>query len=813
MQQFEKSVFGPLCLSLLLLHSAASAQISFTTSSIARPGEPAPVPAQLVQVSSPSVNDSGQMAYLGDGAVLLQSQGATRTIAAVGDPAPGGGMFIGTRMPSINAQGQVAFVGTVARPGRSGIFLWSEGVIHPLVQVGDSAPGGGQFSSFFEISLKRNGEGVVMPFNAYTSLRQEGLFLFSGNAVQLLARSGDPAPRGGRFVNFYFPVVNGVGQVAFHSFLEPTSLGVFLYQPDGTITEVARAGDPAPEGGRFVFPTAAWPAPQDFTVTGDFASSHNPRWPASPARPRLGPQKGTSREPLTDGAATFNYFGGIASINDSSELAFSASTSMLGRGGIFVFSNGQITRRVRELDPAPGGGLFRSLYFPSLNEAGQIAFQGYASGDSSSGVFLFSPDGSVGRIARQGQPSPEGDTFTYASAPSLNNAGQVAFNGQLLDSLGGVYLSSAGEIARVAGQGDPIDREPRFINSPPQGIDATGTVLFTSTTFPGGTGLFVGAPVIAIARLGDPAPGGGVFNSLESSLATMNASGTVVFAAATTFNNTYGLYSFSNGALSRVAASGDPAPGGGTFSFFSAPAIDDAGDIVLLCNASPPSNSGIYLLSSGEWRNLAAVGGPAPGGGTFSSFAFPTVNNLLQASFLGFVTAPGRTGIFHFMDGIVEAIAQTGDPAPGPGGWTFDFPADARYLYAPSMNAIGEVAFGAPLSRFHDVSGVFKFFKGVLTTVAGPGEPAPGGETFGYADTASLNDAGQVAFYAFTQNTEGIFLLSEGTPSAIALDGDPAPGGGTLSYVDVPRLSLQTQVGFLGVQPDGNGVFLATPTR
>ncbi len=76
MHHLKKSDFGPACLALLLLHSAAFAQISFTTSSIARPGEPAPVPAQLVQVSSPSVNDSGQMAYLGDGAVLLQSQGA-----------------------------------------------------------------------------------------------------------------------------------------------------------------------------------------------------------------------------------------------------------------------------------------------------------------------------------------------------------------------------------------------------------------------------------------------------------------------------------------------------------------------------------------------------------------------------------------------------------------------------------------------------------------------------------------------------------------------------------------------------------------
>src|SRR5260370_25572057 len=105
MYYLNKRVFRPACVALLLLHSAASAQISFTTSLIAHRGDPAPLPPQLVQVSSPSVNDGGQVAFVGDGAVLLQSKGANTIVAAFGAPAPGGGIFIDARMPSVNRQG------------------------------------------------------------------------------------------------------------------------------------------------------------------------------------------------------------------------------------------------------------------------------------------------------------------------------------------------------------------------------------------------------------------------------------------------------------------------------------------------------------------------------------------------------------------------------------------------------------------------------------------------------------------------------------------------------------------------------------
>lgn len=58
---------------LLLFPFELQAQITFNLTSIARLGDRAPVPRELVHVSSPSLNDSGQVAFVGDGAVLLRA--------------------------------------------------------------------------------------------------------------------------------------------------------------------------------------------------------------------------------------------------------------------------------------------------------------------------------------------------------------------------------------------------------------------------------------------------------------------------------------------------------------------------------------------------------------------------------------------------------------------------------------------------------------------------------------------------------------------------------------------------------------------
>ncbi len=765
---------------LSLLPSASRAEISFDLSAIARTGDRAPVPPELRLFGYSSINDSGQVAFEADNAVFLRSNGATTIIAAFGDPAPDGSTFLAARMPSVNAQGQVAFAAEVTSSGREGVFLWSEGSVRPIAQFGDAAPGGGTFSAFFELSLQAAGEAVS--FSGFTSLGQEDLFLSSRGALRLLARGGDPAPGGGTFLSFFYPAINIHEQVVFYSDLSPSGSGIFLAQQDGTIIVVARTGDPAPAGGRFDFSNALSPPIQHLAIAGHRGS--------------------IPRQSLDDGGATFSYFGiPRASINDRGEVAFHAGTTIFGRGGIFVFFEGQIVRRIRERGPD-----FTYVDSPSLNAAGQIAFVGYTSTPTVIGVFLASADGSIIQLMRVLEPSPEGDIFTDASVPSLNAAGQVAFLGQLLNRTGGIYLSSKGNITRVAGHGDPIDRAPQFIDASPEGINRAGEVVFSARMFPGGYALLSGAPSTLIATAGDPAPGGGVFTYVYQP--AVSDSGQTIFRGFTTSSGV-GLYSPIDGVLRRIAGVGDPAPGGGAFTNLSYPSINNNGDVAFLGFNSYPSTPGLFLFSGGQFRRFIAFGDAAPGGGTFAYLDYTSLNDAGQLAFSAVVTAPGRSGIFRASEGSVQTIAQSGDAAPG--GDTFNF-TSLSFRNRPSLNASGQVAFGGQLST--GFRGVFLSTDGVLTSIARPGDQVPGAGAIVYADTASLNDAGQVAFSASTTAAgRAACLLSEGTISKIAGAGDPAPGGGTFAYATVPLLNSQAQVAFGGSVSGGYGAYLATPAR
>src|SRR5216683_7090680 len=190
---------APVSLAMLLVASSAIAEVSFATSSIARVGDTAPGPPQVVQVSSPYVSDGGQVAFVGDGGVFLQSKGTTTVVVGFGDPAPGGGNFITAGSPLVNELGEVAFIGTVGTPGRSGIFLWSDGYLRAIAQTGDPAPGRGVYRDFSELAMKGAGPDATIAFSAVigTPWTEEGLFLFSLGALRRLAAYGDPAPGGG----------------------------------------------------------------------------------------------------------------------------------------------------------------------------------------------------------------------------------------------------------------------------------------------------------------------------------------------------------------------------------------------------------------------------------------------------------------------------------------------------------------------------------------------------------------------------------------------------------------------------------------
>jgi hypothetical protein len=134
--------------------------------------------------------------------------------------------------------------------------------------------------------------------------------------------------------------------------------------------------------------------------------------------------------------------------------------------------------------------------------------------------------------------------------------------------------------------------------------------------------------------------------------------------------------------------------------------------------------------------------------------------------------------------------------------------------------------------------GVFRSDRnGALTSVAVPGDPAPGGCTFDFAQNPWINNSGAIAFGAHRScdpcNTfgipqtdrifcaESVYLKAapHGPIVSIAHQGDPAPGGGTFNLAFGPVLNSRGDIVFvadLGTDPQGfgpTGVFLFTRGR
>ena len=140
------------------------------------------------------------------------SVGDLRLVARSGDQAPrelGGGCRRITAA-AVNDRGVVAFAAQL-RDARvaAAIVLTGAGPDAVLVRSGDPAPGGGRYASFDELDL---GDDGCLLFRARLAgcSAAEGVFLRTASGVRVVARDGEPAPGGGRYVSF--------GQLALTSF-------------------------------------------------------------------------------------------------------------------------------------------------------------------------------------------------------------------------------------------------------------------------------------------------------------------------------------------------------------------------------------------------------------------------------------------------------------------------------------------------------------------------------------------------------------------------------------------------------------------
>ncbi len=233
-----------------------------------------------------------------------------------------------------------------------------------------------------------------------------------------------------------------------------------------------------------------------------------------------------------------------------------------------------------------------------------------------------------------------------------------------------------------------------------------------------------------------------------------------------------------------------------------------------------PASADVYT-----YRTVVKTGDTAPGtiGGTFTEFGTPSINALGQVAFTGKTSAVlGNSGMWMKSGnapGSLHMLVGTNYPVPGQ-------PAEVRFgdfefsFYHPVLTDAGNVGIAAPVKGlFQDqVNGIFRRIDGTLSTVALPGDPAPGigGATFGsLSNLVNMNEGNLMAFKATIagqnvndSNNEVLYMHWFGGLNLLKREGLPVPGvpgatfGGTNTfYVQIGnngRVAFNSQLNING---------------
>ena len=697
--------------------------------------------------------------------------------------------------------------GTIALIADGGLILKSGSTVIPIAGPGDSAPGGGLFFSFTQPSLGPQGQLAFVANASFPST--SGVYLFSNGAITQLIASGTPANTG-EAVTPGFAKFTASGNLLVSDAFSGT---LYLFA-NNTLTRLVGAGDSAPGGATF-----------SLLLSGAINSSNQVAFQAVLS-------DGTNGVFLwSNGAVTKIIASGdifpdgvpfgfptAPDINDSGQVVFNGISNSIADSGVFSFFQGQLSVLIPRLAPLPDGSLLSFPFTASINNAGQFVFTAFTTNANNVATFLLS-NGQLSTVETPGEAAPDGGVFgspgNVEAGSVINQSGQILVIAAEAHHGPALYLFSSNRLSRVIGQGDTIARQPLFAFPMASAIGAGDTALIGDSTFPGGAGAYRATPAHGSApgiknlalHVGEPIGADGVVDFLFGF--AMNNPGQV--AASIVSSDARGTLLLNDKSTLQVLLDSSPNspldPSGN-----GAPAINNLAEIAF--NAFDPNTftSAVFLNSAGQNELLVSGSTPAPGGGTLDQFSNLALNGLDQ---LAFMAQPfsGSAGIFLAANGAVIALATDGAPAPGGGNFQlfFSFP-----RFGPVIDDRGDVAFASFLTGtaggFFGSGGVFLYKNGFLSRIVGPNDPSPDGGVFLFADSPSINSSGDVAFFAETSAFGfGAFVYSGGKITQVAVAGDFVNNVG-LGFVDLPVINNNRHVALTATLFNGqNAVFAAAP--
>ncbi len=267
-------------------------------------------------------------------------------------------------------------------------------------------------------------------------------------------------------------------------------------------------------------------------------------------------------------------------------------------------------------------------------------------------------------------------------------------------------------------------------------------------------------------------------------------------------------------AVQRVAATGQSAPGGGTFERFSVEAlpvvapVNSRGQVAFFATLlRGRASEGFFLATRARIDKIAAEGDAAPGGGIFSGFGRHPIPALNEAGDVAFAAAVsgGKTveGIFLASRNRLRAVAVAGSAAPGVVSGTI------ASLDAPALNDRGTAAFLATIRRGREsVEAIYRASSGKLIKVVAQGDAAPAGGAFAGFGVPALNNAGAVAFAAVVEGRTvpgGVFVTEGPRTRMLVGAGEESPIGGIFAkFSERVALNDAGAVAFTAVLKDAS---------
>ncbi len=364
------------------------------------------------------------------------------------------------------------------------------------------------------------------------------------------------------------------------------------------------------------------------------------------------------------GGGTFEHFNVeslpiVAPVNARGEVAFFGSL-LRGSGseGLFLASPAGIAKLVVEGAGAPGGGTISGLGkhpVPSLNQSGTVAFAASVTGGKAAEAIFTASRGRIQAvaIAPAAAPGIASGTLVGLDAPALNDRGDVAFLATVRrgrETVDAIYHRTAGKIQKIVAQGDPAPAGGVFAGFGPPAVNNHGVVVFAAVVegraVPGGLFRAEAGKIAMVVGAGDETPVGGIFTKFSERVG-LNDAGLVVFHAGLKNSAAAAaVFALDKDRVRKIAATGDGAPGGGTFSHFGPwPTVNASGTIGFVASVDAASSPiAAFLAAPSGLSRIAAVGDALPGGGTLATFSLYPVISLSPTGSATFATAPTSTG-------------------------------------------------------------------------------------------------------------------------------------------------------------------------